>query len=141
MQLKLTDSDLGPEQYRSSACYEWNVGVTNRQLLFIFPTRVNLTTITVHYYSDSIRGLPRLSFFGVPDDVDIWDALTSNSYRVRVVAVPPGVEPTGRTSVSINFNFNTKKVVMYMYMTRSDFKFAVSEVEFFTCSESDSQIH
>ena len=64
-QLRLTDSDFGPEQYSSSDYYVWNAGSSN-QLLFIFPTRVNLTTITLHYYSDNTRGLPRLRFYAVP---------------------------------------------------------------------------
>ena len=61
-QLRLTDSELGPEQYRISYYYTWPSGSISSQLLFIFPTRVNLTTITLHYYSDHVRGLPRLRF-------------------------------------------------------------------------------
>ena len=47
-QLKLADSDLGREQYRSSDYYVWSAG-SDGQLLFIFPTlsRVSLTTITL----------------------------------------------------------------------------------------------
>ena len=63
--LKVTDSDHGLELYRSGDYYEsTNVTYKNNyyyQLLFIFPTRVYLTTINVHYYSDSVHGLPRLS--------------------------------------------------------------------------------
>ena len=51
--LKLADSDLGLEQYRSSDYYVWTAGTGFRQLLFIFPTMVNLVAITLHYYSDS----------------------------------------------------------------------------------------
>ena len=54
-QLRLTDSDLGSEQYSSSDYYLWNAGSSGSQLLFIFPTRVNLNTITLHYYSDNAR--------------------------------------------------------------------------------------
>ena len=64
-QLRLNDSDLGSEQYSGSDYYVWNAGSSAHQLLFIFPTRVNLTTITLHYYSDNIKGLPRLRFFAV----------------------------------------------------------------------------
>ena len=53
IQLKLADSDLGLEQHKSSKYYVWIAG-SNGQLLFIFPTRVSLTTITLHHYSDSI---------------------------------------------------------------------------------------
>ena len=74
-QLKLVDSDLGQEQYSSSDHYEWSAG-NGEQLLFIFPTRISLTTITLHYYSDSVRGLPRLRFYAVSDDFDVWDAPT-----------------------------------------------------------------
>ena len=59
-QLKLADSDLGSEQHISSDYYEWPASTSTQQLLFTFPTRVNLTTITLHYYSDSNRGLLRL---------------------------------------------------------------------------------
>ena len=77
-QLKLTDSDFGQEQYRSSDYYVWPAG-NDGQLLFIFPTRVSLTTITLHYYSDSVRGLPRLRFYAAPDDFNVWDAPTSDT--------------------------------------------------------------
>ena len=79
-QLKLTDFNFGQEQYyntywNSDYYYVWSTG-RDAQLLFLFPTRVSLTTITLHYYSDSVQGLPRLRFYIVPDDFDIWDAPT-----------------------------------------------------------------
>ena len=100
------------------------------QLLFIFTTRVFLTTITLHYYSDSVLGLPRLRFYAVPDDFDIWESPTTSTPHVNVAAVPPGGEPAGRRNVSINVNFNTQKVLVYKFS--SDFQFAVSEAEFFS---------
>ena len=127
-QLKLTDSYLGQQQYLSfNYYYMWPAG-SNGQLLFIFPTRVSLTTITLHYYSDSDRGLPRLSFYAVWDAFDVWDTPTTTVPRVNVASASPDREPAGRRSVSITVNFNTKKVLMYKYS--SSFQFAVSEVEF-----------
>jgi hypothetical protein len=135
-QLKLTDSDLGREQYRSSDYYVWTA-VSAERLLFIFPTRVSMTTITLHYYSDSDRGRPRLRFYAVPDDSDVWDALIiGNPYYVDVASVPSGREPAGRRNVSINVKFYTKKLLMYK--NSSSFQFAVSEVEFFTCSGTNT---
>ena len=137
-QLRLSDSDLGSEQYRSSVYYVWSAGKSSRQLLFIFPTMVNLVAITLHYYhdSDGIQGrshsLPGLRFYAVADTFDIWDAPSTSYISVIVAAVPPGGEPAGRRSVSINVNFTTKKVLIRKYS--SSFQFAVSEVEFFTCS-------
>ena len=132
-QLRLTDSNLGSEQYSSSDYYVWPAR-NDAQLLFIFPTRVSLTTITLHYYSDSIRGLPRLSFYAVPDDFDVWDTPTTSIPRVDVAAVSPGGEPAGRRNISINVNFNTKKVLMYKFSsTYIVYQLAVSEVEFFQC--------
>ena len=100
-------------------------------MLFIFPTRVSLTTITLHYYSDSHRGLPRLRFYAAPDDHNIWDVPTT-SYPHVDVAAHAGGEPTGCRNISINVNFNTNKVLMYKFS--SSFQFAVSEVEFFACN-------
>ena len=136
-QLRLTDSDLGSEQYSSSDYYVWNAG-SRSQLLFIFSTRVNIISIILHYYSDNIRGLPRLRFYAVPDDFDVWDA-PAVSYRFEdITRVPPGGEPAGPRSVSINFNYTTTKVLMYKsrsdFMGKSDFKLTVSEVEFFICN-------
>ena len=130
-QLKLTDSELGQEQYQATDYYQWNAG-SRGQLLFIFPTRVSLTTITLHYYSDSVQGLPRLRFYAVPDDFDIWYAPTTNYPRVDVASesVPPGGEPAGHRNISINVNFNTRRVLMYKFS--STFAFAVSEVELFS---------
>ena len=131
-QLRLTDSDLGSEQYNSSDYYVWNAGSSGHQLLFIFPTRVKLTTITLHYYGDSTRGLPRLRFSAVPDDFDVWNATTASYSRLDIAAVPPGGEPAGRRNVSIyiHLNFTTKRVLLYKHSS-SSFSFAVSEVEFF----------
>ncbi|MCG8620548.1 MAG: hypothetical protein MJE68_00935 [Proteobacteria bacterium] len=128
----MTDSDLGQEQYQISDYYVWLAG-SDAQLLFIFPTRVSLNTITLHYYSDIVRGLPRLRFFAVRGSFDIWDSPTVSIPREDVASVPPGGESAGRRSVSINFNFNTTKVLMFKYS--SSFQFVVSEVEFFTYSK------
>ena len=128
-QLKLTDNNLGQQQYLSSDYYVWPAG-SDEQMLFIFPTRVSLTTITLHYYSDSVRGRPRLRFYAVPDDFDIWDALNSGTPYGGVAAIPPGGEPAGHRNVRINNNFNSTKVLMFKYS--SSFQFAASEVEFFT---------
>ena len=127
-QLRLTDSDLGSDQYSSSDYYKWCAGSTSSQLLFIFPTRVNLTNITLHYYSDNMTGLPRLRFFAVPDDFDVWDALGTGYGFEDITLVLPGGEPIGHRSVSIISNFTTTKVLMYK--SRSDFQFTASEVEF-----------
>ena len=130
-QLKLTNNNLGQEEYQWSEHYSWSAG-RDGQLLFIFSTRVSLTTITLHYYSDSIRGLPRLRFYPVRSDFDVWDTTTSSIPYVEVAAVPPGGEPAGYRNVSISVNFNAKKVLMYKFS--SSFVFAVSEVEFFKCN-------
>ena len=130
-QLLLADSDFGSKQYQASDYYVWSAD-RDWWLLFIFPTRVSLTTITLHYYSDSVRGLPRLRFYAVPDDFDVWDAPTTSIPHVDVAAVPPGEEPAGRESLSINVNFNTRKVLIDKFSSR--FQFAVSEVEFFNCN-------
>ena len=133
-QLRLTDSDLGSEQYSSSDYYVWNAGTGGHPLLFIFPTRVDLTTITLHYYSNNTRGLPGLTFYAVPDDFDIWDALSAGYSHVDIAAVPPGVEPAGRKNVSVNVNsnWNTKRVLLNI--NRRDFVLSVNEVEFHNCS-------
>ena len=133
-QLKLADSNLGSEQYISSDYYELPASTSTQWLLFSFPTRVNLTTITLHYYSDSDRGLPRLRFFAVPDDFNVWDAPTAAHKYVEVAAVSHSGEPAGRRNVSIEFNFNTKKVLLFKI--RSALAFAVSEVEFISCTTS-----
>ena len=130
-QLRLADSDIGPEQYSSSYYYEWRAETSRiRQLLFIFPTRVNLTTITLHYYNDSQRGLPRLRFYAAPDDFDIWNTPPGTSRYVDIAAVSPGAESAGRRNVSINVNFNLRKILMVKL--GSTYKLALSEVEFLT---------
>ena len=135
----MADSKFGSnEEYKGKYYYQWDNN--SQQLLFIFPTRVSLTTITLHYYSDSDRGLPRLRFYDVPDDFDVWDALTTDTSLINatdseVDSVPPGRDPTGCRNVSINVNFSmiyTRKVLMYKYS--STFLLAVSEVQFFNCS-------
>ena len=136
--LRLADSDIGSEQYTPTDYYVWIADERrNHQLLFIFPTIVNLTTITLHYYSDSVRGLPRLRFWAVPDDFDVWDGIISSYSYVEVAAVPPGGEPAGHRNVSVNFTIiNTLKIVMHKFV--STFSFTVSEVEFFSSCKYNS---
>ena len=137
-QLRLTDSDLGSEKYSTIDYYLWrNDETRDHQLLFIFPTRVNWTTITLHYYSSSFsaRGLPRLRFYAVPDDFNVWDVPSTNYSHIEVAAVPPGGEPAGLRNIGINNYANaniTKKVLMVKL--RSNFTFALSEAEFFQSS-------
>ena len=128
--LKLADSNFGSEQYQQTDYYVW-IAERDGELLLIFPTRVTLTTITLHYYSDSVRGLPRLTFYAVPDDFDVWDAPTASYPHVDVASVSPGGEPAGHRNISISINFNTRRVLMYKYNRGG---FAVSEVEFFKCN-------
>jgi hypothetical protein len=128
-QLKLSDSYRGSNtEYRATSYYVWTSG-SAAQLLFTFPTRVPLTTITLHYYSDSDQGFPRLRLYAVPDDFDVWDATTTGIPYRGIASVPPGGEPAGHSSINITARFNTQKVLMYKYS--SSFQFAVSEVEFF----------
>ena len=88
-----------------------------------------MTTITLHYCSDSVRGRPRLILYAVPDDFDVWDVPPISYPHVDVTSVPPGGEPAGHRNVNINVNFNTKKLLMHK--SGSTFKLAVSEVQFF----------
>ena len=125
--LQLADGNIGSEQYNSSEYYIWHAGTRRHQLLFTFPTRVNLTTITLYYYNESGRGLPSLRFYVVPDDFNIWDALTTTNRYVDVAAVSPPEEIVGLTNVSINFHVNTQKVLMVNL--GSSFQFALSEVD------------
>ena len=130
-QLLLSDSNIGLEQYSSSYYYWWPAG-SGAALLFIFSINVSLTTITLHYYSDSDKGLPGLRFYAAPDAFNIWEVLVLGTPQVNVAAVPPDGEPAGCRNISINVNFNTNKVLMYKFS--SSFQFAVSEVEFFACN-------
>ncbi len=132
-QLKLADSTFGQEQYWTRDFFVWSADRDER-LLFIFPLRVSLTTITLHYYGDNVRGLSRLRFYAVPDDFNIWYALAIGTPHVDVAAVPPDGEPVGHRNISINVNFNTKKVLMYKYS--NSFQFEMSEVEFITCEST-----
>jgi hypothetical protein len=126
--LKLTDSNFGQEQYQPTSYYVWSAG-SAEQLLFIFPTRVSLTAITLHYYSDSVRGRPRLRYYAVADDFNIWDTPLLGDPYAGVASLPPDGDIEGRRNVRISINFNAKKVLIYKYSC--SFQFAVSEVEFF----------
>jgi hypothetical protein len=130
-QLTLSDSDRGSNmEYTATSYYEWSVG-SAEQLLFMFPTKVSLTTITLHYYSDSVRGRPRLRFYDVPDNFNAWD-MPSNAPFIGIASIPSGGEPAGSRNITVKViaNFNTTKVLMSKLS--SDLQFAASEVEFFT---------
>ena len=131
-QLRLVDSDLGSELYDSTDYYVWSAGVTTTRILFTFPARVHLTSLTLHYYSDSIHGLSKLRFQAVPDDFKLGDSLRAIYSQVVVDAIPPSSqEQVGRTKIAINLDFITKKVLLSKIL--SNFQLSVSEVEFFTC--------
>jgi hypothetical protein len=130
-QLKLSDSDRGSNtEYTNISYYVWTAG-SAEELLFIFPTRFSLTTITLHYYSDSVRGLPELKFYAVPDDFDIWDTPSGWDPIVGSASPQQGGEPgmRSRNVTIVNTNFNTKKVLMIKL--HSNFQLAASEVDFF----------
>ena len=131
-QLQLADSIVGQQMYKTNDYYIWKANKDGR-LLFIFQTTVSLTTITLHYHSDNFRGLPRLRFYAVPDDFNIWNTTTTDTACIDVTAVPPDLDggPAGLRNVSINVTFETKKVLMYKYS--SNFRLEVSEVQFFNC--------
>ena len=130
-QLQLADSNFGQQQYQTEDYYIWDPTDRDEELLFIFPTRVSLTTITLHYRSDNHRGLPRLRFYAVPDNFNIWNATTTDTAYVDVAAVSPGGGPAGCRNVSISVTFKTKKVLMYK--SSSNIRMDVSEVQFFNC--------
>ena len=130
-QLRLNYSDFGSDQYSSKKYYVWKAEITSH-LLFILPTRVNLTTITLHYYNDSIRGLPRLRFYAVPDDFNVWESPSGSYSYIEVAAMSPESNNTGPNNLSVNFNLNTRKILMSKFS--STFSFAVSEVQFSNCS-------
>ena len=115
IQPKLTDSNFGQAQYQPSDYHVWSRFSSGELLLFIFPTRVSLITITLHYYSDSVRGFPRLVLYAVPDDFDVWDTPRTSYPRVDFASVPPDGEPAGHRRISINVNFNTTKVLVFKY--------------------------
>ena len=108
----------------------WTAGSGNTQLLFIFPTRVSLTAISLHYYSDSTRGLPKLRFWAVPDDFDVWDAPPTNYTYVEVAEVSAGGEQ-GHRNETITFNIPIIITKILLVKFRSSLSFALSEVEFF----------
>ena len=114
-------------EYTATSYYVWSAG-NYEQLLFIFPTRVSLTTIILHYYSDSVRGRPRLRFYAIGDNFNVWDS----PINAPLVGIPSVPDPIGgrNVTVKVNANFNTKKVLMSKLS--SPLQFAVSEVEFFT---------
>ncbi len=132
-QLKLSDSEGGPHmEYTANSYYVWTNDSVGK-LLFVFPTRVSLTTITLHYYSDSDRGLPKLTFYAVPDDFEIWDTPSGRDPIVGSTSPQQGGEPVGMRNRNVtikNANLHTKKVLMIKL--RSKLQFAASEVDFFT---------
>ena len=128
--LRLIDSDIGSDQHTLSDYYVWLAESRSSQLLFIFPTRVNLTTITLHYYHTRGRGLPRLKFWAVPDDFDVWNVPVSSYSHVDVAAVPPSEEPAGHRNVSIivtHYHYTSKLLLVKF---ASGYPFQVSELEF-----------
>ena len=130
-QLRLTDSDIGSQQYTSSDYYVWIADESgNQQLLFTFPMKVNVANITLHYYHTSVRVLPGLRFWAVPDDFDAWDAPISSYSYVDVAEVPPSENSPGQRNVTIALVVITKKILMVKL--RSSFSFALSEIKFFT---------
>ena len=128
--LRLLDSDLGSDQYVATSYYEWLAETVPRQLLFTFPARVNLTTITLHYYSDSQQGLPTLRFTAVSDNID--NTLAKYN-QVDVAAQPPASgNKEGSRSVSDGLKWNTRKILMIK--AGAGFIFSISKVQFFVCN-------
>ena len=104
------------------------------------PCRVTLTSITLHYYSDSQRGLPPLALFAVPDYFEPWGPIHESSKHVDIDAVPPGKRLGIRRYVNLTVDFNsTTKVLM---ITDNDifYEFSLCEVEFRECKNASMYI-
>ena len=65
-------------------------------LVFTFPTRVNLTTITLHYYSDNIRGFgfPCLEFTALREYIVSGGSV----YEGTTIEAPRPVSPDGEST-------------------------------------------
>ena len=129
--------------YRSSDYYEWPAGSEPRKLLFIFPTTVGLTSMTLTYYSDSQRGRPPLRFTAVPDDFNVWDEVLPSYSYIDIAGTPHGSESVGRTrNIVVNLvTIDTTRLLMVK--EASSLKFALSEVLFYaiTCIDEGEYMY
>ena len=76
------------------------------------------------------RGLPRLRFYAVPDDFDVWNAPIPSYSHVEVAAVPPSGEPAGHRNVSITVTYYHYTSKLLLVKFASSYPFQVSELEF-----------
>ena len=129
--LRLADSDYGSEPYNvnSTEYYVWDAETRYRRFLLIFPTRVDMALITLHYYSDSMRGVPHLIIYPIaePDHFYVWDSLTINDVHLLLGLAPPGSQPGHRNVSFDSLGINTTKILIIIEAGN----FALSEVELY----------
>ena len=76
----LTDGDPGPANFTgtdSEEYYIWDNSKVSQQMLFTFARNFSLTAIRINYYYFR-NGKPKLRFYLVEDDFQVWDSTTAD---------------------------------------------------------------
>ena len=123
----LTDSNAGGNTSNTQDYLVWNS--TNRfsRLLFTFPTKIVLRTITLYYFvgRGSATANPRLEFLAVPDDFTLGGTTPDSTSLLSATLSEAG----SSANVSLCPTMMSKLLVT---KNNEDYRFGLSEVEFFT---------
>lgn len=129
----LSDNSLGPANFNESmnkGYYIWNNSGQRQVMLFTFSQNITLTNIEIVYYYYG-RGRPKLRFYLVEDNFQVWDAINNNRISITLDNDVLGENNTGRQTSTKRLNGITSKIAMEIVNDKK-FRSVQSELTFCT---------
>ena len=126
----LTDGYRGPANFNEGDTrpyYIWDKPQKQR-LLFTFPRTISLTSIILYYYHSINYALPKVRFFPIGDDFQIWDQVPNDVLSTTIGPVGSS-QYMGKASIAVNLTASISKLLMLVEMHKS-YGLALSEIEF-----------
>ena len=128
----LTDSNTGRNPFNTEDYLMWKFNNRFSRLLFTFPTEIVLDLVRLYYYIDRQElnnATVRLEFLAVPDEFTLGGNMP-DSTPILNASLRSTSDPLSKT-----FGLRSTMTRKLFVIKRNDFyRFAVSEVEFYTYS-------
>ena len=150
---------LSLQGFHRERFYQWRYSTSDVPVLFVYPTSFALNSIKLYYETGILNssrpdntltlGLPRLTFYQVPNGFQIWNYSNVNQLEQSAEVVKVGEYPYIRSTIStygVSFhtilftptNVSTKKLLMVISFIEQGLDFSVSEIEFNVTSENSN---
>ncbi len=104
------------------------------QILFVFSSPINLTSISIHYQFNATYALAKLRLYAVPGDFEAWSTIDTQfsgfSEPIDEVLFSVDQESGLRSVTRTNLQWETSRVLLRKLEDTKTYLFAISEVMF-----------